>query len=89
MTPDSDLLPVKRSFEIYLGRPWKVYSCTVFMESFLDDFIHPAGWFEWNGSFALSTLYYGEYNNRGPGADTANRVKWPGYRVINSSNEAS
>lgn len=89
VTFDSDLVPVKSSFEIYLGRPWKEYSRTVFMESFLDGFIHPAGWLEWNGSFALNTLYYGEYNNRGPGADTTKRVKWPGYRVINSSSEAS
>jgi len=89
VTAAPDLLPVKSSFEVYLGRPWKEYSRTVFMQSFLGDLIHPAGWFEWNGTFALSTLYYGEYNNRGPGAGTANRVNWPGYRVINSSSEAS
>eukprot|EP00253_Pinus_taeda_P036122 PITA_36122 len=89
VTAAPDLAPVKSSFEAYLGRPWKEYSRTVFMQSFLGDLIQPAGWLEWNGSFALSTLYYGEYMNRGPGAGTTNRVKWPGYRVINSSSEAS
>ena len=59
------------------------------MQSFLGDLIQPAGWLEWNATFALNTLYYGEYMNRGPGANTANRVKWPGYRVIKSSSEAS
>uniref|UniRef100_A0A804J7U7 Pectinesterase catalytic domain-containing protein n=1 Tax=Musa acuminata subsp. malaccensis TaxID=214687 RepID=A0A804J7U7_MUSAM len=43
----------------------------------------------WNGDFALNTLYYGEYMNRGPGSNTTGRVKWPGYRVINSTAEAS
>ncbi|CAL9130794.1 unnamed protein product [Musa acuminata var. zebrina] len=85
----SDLAPVQSNFSTYLGRPWKAYSRTVYMQSLLDSLINPAGWLEWDGDFALSTLYYGEYMNRGPGSSTANRVKWPGYRVINSSAEAS
>ncbi|RWW50513.1 hypothetical protein BHE74_00043206 [Ensete ventricosum] len=43
----------------------------------------------WNGSFALSTLYYGEYMNRGPGSNTSSRVAWPGFRVIGDAAEAS
>ncbi|XP_068658604.1 pectinesterase-like [Aristolochia californica] len=85
----ADLIPVKSSYKTYLGRPWKQYSRTVIMYSYIDDAIDPAGWLEWAGDFALSTLYYGEYMNRGPGANTTNRVKWPGYRVINSSVEAN
>eukprot|EP00253_Pinus_taeda_P011185 PITA_11185 len=88
VTAASDLVPVKTSFEAYLGRPWRNYSRTVFMKSYLDDLIQPAGWLEWNGSFALSTLYYGEYMNSGPGAGTANRVRWAGYQVIKKSKEA-
>lgn len=64
----------------YLGRPWKEYSTTVIMQSYLDASIPADGWYPWNGDFALSTLYYGEYNNRGPGASTAGRVNWKGYR---------
>ncbi|WOL10315.1 hypothetical protein Cni_G19070 [Canna indica] len=89
VTAASDLAVVQSSFRTYLGRPWKEYSRTVFMQSFLDSLIAPAGWLEWNGSFALSTLYYGEYMNRGPGSDTTNRVQWPGYKVITSASEAS
>ncbi|KAK1401675.1 Pectinesterase [Heracleum sosnowskyi] len=69
----------------YLGRPWKEYSRVVVIESFLDSLIDPAGWSIWDGDFALNTLYYGEYNNRGPGSDTSKRVTWPGYHVINST----
>ncbi|PRQ26416.1 putative pectinesterase [Rosa chinensis] len=89
VTAASDLIPVKSTFKTYLGRPWKEYSRTVYLRSSIDDVVDPAGWLEWNGTFALSTLYYGEYLNRGNGSDTSARVTWPGYRVINSSTEAS
>lgn len=85
----SDLVPVQSNFSTYLGRPWKEYSRTVFMQSFLGSLIDPAGWLEWDGNFALSTLFYGEYMNRGPGSNTSRRVTWPGYRVITSAAEAT
>ncbi|XP_060212050.1 probable pectinesterase/pectinesterase inhibitor 34 [Lycium barbarum] len=85
----SDLEASKGSFPTYLGRPWKLYSRTVVMLSYLGDHIHPHGWLEWNATFALDTLYYGEYMNYGPGAALGQRVTWPGYRVINSTEEAS
>uniref|UniRef100_A0A0D6R9C8 Pectinesterase n=1 Tax=Araucaria cunninghamii TaxID=56994 RepID=A0A0D6R9C8_ARACU len=73
----------------YLGRPWKQYSRTVYMQSNLDGSIDPAGWSEWSGNFALNTLYYGEYMNAGPGAGTSNRVKWPGFHIIQTADEAN
>nr|CAC01624.1 putative pectin methylesterase [Populus tremula x Populus tremuloides] len=84
----SDLLPVQSSFPTYLGRPWKEYSRTVIMQSSITDVIQPAGWHEWSGSFALSTLFYAEYQNSGAGAGTSSRVKWEGYKVITSATEA-
>ncbi|CAK9187767.1 unnamed protein product [Ilex paraguariensis] len=85
----SDLEPVKKTIKSYLGRPWKEYSRTVVMQSNIGDHIDPTGWSVWDGDFALKTLYYGEYMNKGPGAGTSMRVKWPGYRVITSAAEAS
>ncbi|KAM7527035.1 hypothetical protein LguiB_030445 [Lonicera macranthoides] len=85
----ADLIPVQSSFRTYLGRPWKAYSRTVYLRSNLGDLIDGAGWLEWDGNFALNTLYYGEYMNRGPGSNTSARVTWPGYRVITNSTEAS
>lgn len=85
----SDLEPVKTSVKSYLGRPWKEYSRTVVMQSYVGDHIDPGGWSVWNdSSFALKTLYYGEYANRGPGAGLSKRVKWAGYHVITSPLEA-
>ncbi|CAN4102760.1 unnamed protein product [Withania somnifera] len=83
-----DLEPVMNEFKTYLGRPWKEYSRTVVMQSYLGGLIDPAGWAEWSGDFALKTLYYGEYMNNGPGAGTSKRVKWPGYHVITDPFEA-
>ncbi|XP_022957920.1 pectinesterase-like [Cucurbita moschata] len=85
----ADLQPVLSSVRTYLGRPWKEYSRTVYMQCFMDSLVNPAGWLEWSGDFALNTLYYGEFKNFGPGSSTAKRVKWKGYRVITSAAEAS
>lgn len=85
----ADLIPVQSTFKSYLGRPWKKYSRTVYLNSFIDNLIDPAGWLEWNGTFALDTLFYGEYKNRGPGSNTSARVTWPGYKVITNTTEAS
>ena len=87
IVPEQKLTPDRFKIQTYLGRPWKEYSRTVIMESTLGDFVNPAGWYPWAGNFALNTLYYAEYGNRGPGANTNRRVKWKGFKVINR-NEA-
>ncbi|CAD5167598.1 unnamed protein product [Musa acuminata subsp. malaccensis] len=66
----------------FLGRPWAIYSTTVYMESYMDGHVDPAGWVEWSGDQGLDTLYYGEYMNSGPGSATDSRVTWPGYHVM-------
>ena len=77
---DDNLLPTTRN---YLGRPWKEYSRTIIMESEIGGLIHTDGWLPWEGEFALTTLYYGEFNNVGAGANTNARVKWIGRKDIN------
>ncbi|CAL1394776.1 unnamed protein product [Linum trigynum] len=85
----SDLQAVKGSFGTYLGRPWKQYARTVIMQSTISDVVHPTGWHEWDGNFALDTLFYGEHKNTGAGAATNSRVKWKGHKVITSDTEAA
>ncbi|XP_059294889.1 probable pectinesterase/pectinesterase inhibitor 46 [Lycium ferocissimum] len=65
----------------FLGRPWKNYSTTVFMQSNLGGFIHPTGWMPWVGTTAPNTIFYAEYKNIGAGANTKNRVNWKGLKL--------
>ncbi|KAG6475432.1 hypothetical protein ZIOFF_064652 [Zingiber officinale] len=62
--------------QVYLGRPWKEYSRTVFINSHLTEIVRPEGWMPWKNDFALATLYYGESGSDGPGANVAARVPW-------------
>ncbi|WOH04610.1 hypothetical protein DCAR_0624021 [Daucus carota subsp. sativus] len=82
ITADSSLQADKSKFETFLARPWKEYSRTVIMESFIDDVIKPEGYLPWNETFALETLFYTEYNNRGPSSSKDKRVKWPGIKEL-------
>ena len=59
------------------------------MLSNIDDVVDPAGWLEWDDDFALNTLFYGEYMNRGPGSNTSARVSWASFRVIANASDAS
>jgi pectinesterase len=61
---------------VALGRPWRAYAMTLFMNSFLPQGIAPAGWNNWNKIENEATARYMEYNNHGPGADTRQRVPW-------------
>ncbi|KAK1387464.1 Pectinesterase [Heracleum sosnowskyi] len=72
--------------KVYLGRPWRSLSTVVVMQSYLDDIIDLQGWRRWEESNAgLDTLYYGEFQNRGPSAVTNQRVTWKGFRVMDFS----
>ncbi|CAN0909023.1 Pectinesterase/pectinesterase inhibitor PPE8B [Linum grandiflorum] len=86
---DSDLAPFGNLSYTYLGRPWKNFSTTVVMQSYIGEAVRPEGWLEWNGPMFLDTIYYGEFMNYGPGSGMGRRVKWPGYHALNSSSAAA
>ncbi|EPS59322.1 pectinesterase, partial [Genlisea aurea] len=78
----------KPKVQAYLGRPWKQFSTTIIMSSYIGGSISPQGWAPWAGSFALDTCYYAEYRNRGPGSNTSQRVKWKGIKHIDPQTAA-
>ncbi|KAE8711538.1 putative Pectinesterase PPE8B precursor [Hibiscus syriacus] len=82
-----DLASSRGAKKTYLGRPWKKYSRTVYVQSFMDSLIEPEGWIEWKGDFD-TTIYYAEYRNNGPGSSTDYRVNWPGYHKDINNTEA-
>ena len=61
--------------QVYLGRPWRDYGYTLFMNCELGKHICPEGWHHWEKQ-REQTARYMEYNNRGEGATTKDRVAW-------------
>lgn len=61
--------------KVYLGRPWRDYGYTLFMNCQLPRQIRPEGWHQWRPE-AVKTARYMEYNNTGEGAATDKRVPW-------------
>jgi pectinesterase len=62
--------------KVYLGRPWRPYAATIFMNCEFGKHILPVGWHNWNNSENEKTVRYAEYMNTGEGASTQNRVTW-------------
>ncbi len=62
--------------KVYLGRPWRPYAYTLFMNCEMGSQIIPAGWFNWNNTANENTARYSEYNNTGAGSGTMSRVSW-------------
>ncbi|KAL2892445.1 putative pectinesterase/pectinesterase inhibitor 32 [Bienertia sinuspersici] len=71
----------------YLGRPWFPYSTVVVMESYLGKMINSSGWEAWDGNPSNNATYL-EFKNWGPGANSSNRVKWPGFKIASNAKEA-
>ncbi|GCC50079.1 pectinesterase [Chryseotalea sanaruensis] len=61
---------------IYLGRPWRPFAKTVFINCQLDRLIKPEGWHNWNKPDAEKTSFYAEFNSKGEGANNKERVLW-------------
>ncbi|KAK8605147.1 hypothetical protein V6N13_082601 [Hibiscus sabdariffa] len=80
--PAPEFTPVKGKIPVYLGRPWGALATTVIMETYIDDMVHPEGWTGWSSSSGAQTCTYLEFKNRGPGASTSKRVKWPGVKGL-------
>ena len=62
--------------KVYLGRPWRPYAYTLFMNCELAGHILAEGWENWRNPENEKTARYLEYNNRGEGAKPKQRVQW-------------
>lgn len=61
---------------VYLGRPWRPFAKTVFIECQMSKIIRPEGWHNWGSENKEKTAYYAEYANEGPGYQPEARVEW-------------
>jgi len=59
-----------------LGRPWRLYSRVVYLNTELSADVDPAGWRLWNNRNDENKAYYAEYRSSGPGARVSDRVAW-------------
>ena len=59
-----------------LGRPWRPYAKTVYLNCELGPMIRPEGWDPWDKESNKKTAYYGEYQSHGPGAAPKQRAPW-------------
>lgn len=61
---------------VLLGRPWRPYARTVWLNAQMGSFIAPAGWDNWRDTANQKTAYYAEYASKGKGARPEMRAKW-------------
>jgi pectinesterase len=62
--------------QVYLGRPWRIYAKTVFMNCEMGRHIQPQGWENWSKPEAEKTAFYAEYECNGLGFQPLKRVLW-------------
>jgi pectinesterase len=60
----------------FLGRPWRIYASTVFLNCQMSAVVRPEGWNDWKKPETHTTARYAEFNSRGTGASPTNRVNW-------------
>ncbi len=61
---------------VYLGRPWRPYGSTTFMDCYMGKQIRAVGWSNWKKPKLEKTARFAEYHSTGPGADVKGRVTW-------------
>ena len=57
---------------ILLGRPWRPYATTIFINTDFQAKLNPAGWSEWDDKLKTST--YAEYGSHGKAGDIHSRI---------------
>lgn len=77
---DCKLIAKEGVMKVFLGRPWRSFAKTVFINTEMGNHILPEGWNPWKGDAMFpdkeKTVYYAEYMSRGEGSDISKRVSW-------------
>ena len=60
----------------YLGRPWRAYGSTIFLNTEMSANVRGEGWHNWTGAEREKTARYFENYSYGDGANDEARVKW-------------
>ena len=77
---DCQLIAKEGITKVFLGRPWRPFAKTVFINTEMGNHIVQEGWNPWKGDKMFpdkeKTAYYAEYGSRGEGANASKRVGW-------------
>jgi pectinesterase len=60
----------------YLGRPWRVYASTTYLNCNMSSIVRPEGWNDWKKPETHQTARYAEFNSTGDGGAWTARVSW-------------
>ncbi len=60
----------------FLGRPWRIYASTIYLNCEMSKVVRPEGWNDWKKPETHTTARYAEFNSTGSGANPTNRVSW-------------
>jgi len=60
----------------FLGRPWRIYASTIYLNCEMSGVVRPEGWNDWKKREAHTTARYAEFNSTGAGASPTNRPDW-------------
>ncbi|KAG1838919.1 carbohydrate esterase family 8 protein [Suillus subalutaceus] len=74
-SPDANITTVTDGRCYLVGRPWNTLAVAVYLRTYMDESIHPAGFTPWSRETSIpKTTYFAEYDSFGPGGDTSKRV---------------
>lgn len=60
----------------YLGRPWRDFAATIYLNTKMDEVVRPVGWHNWGKVEKEKTMRYAEFGSTGVGANPEAREKW-------------
>lgn len=73
----------------FLGRPWRDFAATVFLNTKMSEVVRPVGWNNWGKVEKEKTTRYAEFGSTGEGAKSEERVKWAKQLTAEEAREIS